>query len=136
MSYNDAALQTRWRPAVALALALWIAVIGVEWTLPMVLTPPHGPHALVAGPQGDFSAPADHPHVSNNSTPLVPDTFTDAMAPRAITTLVALSLVAALSTVALFWRQGLLRIIRGPPRQLAVPQSGRVILTRLCIARR
>lgn len=134
--YNDAALQTRWRPAVALALAFWVAVIGVEWTLPSAQEPPHGPHALVAGPHGEFAVPTDHPHLTNESTPVAPDTFAEAVLPRATITLVALALMAALATIAVFWRQASLPAIRGPPRRLAVPQSGRVILTRLCIARR
>lgn len=136
MRYDDAALQTRWRPAVALAIALWVAVIGVEWTPPSAQQPAHGPHSQLAGPHGEFAVAVDHPHLSNEFTPVAADNVAEAVLPRATIALVALALIVAVTTVAALWQQASVAAIRGPPRRRAAPECGRVILTRLCIARR
>ena len=79
---------------------------------------------------------SDHAHIEDGSTPVVPDTFAEAMLPRGTVTLIALALIAVVAIVAPFWRLASLRRIRGPPRRLLASESGRVVLTRLCIARR
>jgi lipoprotein LpqS len=96
----------------------------------------HGPHTLTASSYGGFAVASDHAHIEGGSTPIVPDTFAEAMLPRGTVALIALALIAAIATMAPFWRSALLGRIRGPPRRLLASESGRVVLTRLCIARR
>lgn len=134
--YNVPVPPARWRAVVASILAFWVVVVGAEWALPGVETTHHGPHASAAGPHGGFAVVADHPHFESGSTPLAPDTVAEAALPRATVTLIALALIGAIAAVLPFWRQASLSAIRGPPRRLAAPASGRVLLTRLCIARR
>jgi hypothetical protein len=134
--YHDAVPRTRWRAAVALALACWLLVSGAESALPGAADPPHGPHALAAALHGEFAAVTDHPHFQDGSTPAAPDTVAEAVLPRAAVTLIALTLIATLVAAAPLWRQAALAAIRGPPRRVTAPQSGRALLTRLCIARR
>lgn len=134
--FNDAVLQKRWRPAVALMIALWLVAVGVEWTQPGADDPHHGPHALAAGPHGDPAAMTDHAHFGNGTIPVSPDTYADAVRPRATVALMALGLLAAMVTVAVFYRGAPLALIRGPPRGVGEVLTGRVLLTRLCIARR
>lgn len=134
--YNVPVPRTRWRAAVAVILAFWVVVVGAEWALPGTETPHHGPHASAAGPHGGFAVVADHPHFESGSTPLAPETIAEAALPRATVTLIALALIGAIAAVSPFWRQTSLTAIRGPPRRLVAPDSGRVLLTRLCIARR
>lgn len=136
MAYHDADSRTRWRKVVALVLAFWIVVAGAEWVISCHEESPHGPHELTASLYGGFAVAADHPHIENHSTHKAPDAFAEAMLPRGATVLIALALMAAIATVAPFWRQGSLGAIRGPPRWQQPSESGRVLLTRLCIARR
>ena len=56
--------------------------------------------------------------------------------PRATVALMALGLLAAMVAVAVFYRGAPLALIRGPPRGVGEVLTGRVLLTRLCIARR
>lgn len=137
MRYNDASFRPRWRPAIALMLALWLAVVGAEWILPGGgESAHHGPHTMVAGLHGDFAVAVDHTHAQNDTGPAVPDTFAEAVLPRATVALIALALIASVVFMAPFWRQATRAADRGPPRSSAAPLSGRVLLTRLCIARR
>ncbi|WP_157531142.1 hypothetical protein [Mycobacterium sp. IS-1496] len=117
-------------------LALWLVAVGFDWTPPRADEPHHGPHALAAGLHGDPAVVADHAHLENGSTPVSPDTFADAVRPRATVALMALGLLTAMVVVAVFYRGTTLAPIRGPPRSLAAPLTGRVLLTRLCISRR
>lgn len=134
--YNVPVPRTRWRAVIALILAFWVVVVGAEWAVPGAEASHHGPHASAAGPNGGFAVVADHPHFESGSTPLAPDTVAEAALPRATVTLIALALIGAIAAVLPFWRQTSLTAIRGPPRRLVAPDSGRVLLTRLCIARR
>ncbi len=78
----------------------------------------------------------EHPHISDGSVPLLPDTVAEGVLPRTSTILIALGgLIAALAVAASLWSQSTLAVVRGPPRPLATVISGRVRLTRLCIAR-
>ena len=135
--YNEAVSGTRVRAAIALALAFWVVVVATEWALPVTdATPAHGHHALSSALPTEHAVVIDHPHISDASTPLAPDTFAEAVLPRASTALVALGLIAAVAAVGLLWNHTTLAAVRGPPRPLATVLSGRVMLTRLCIARR
>jgi len=121
---------------VALALAVWIVVSGTEWAASNADEVSHGPHALAASSYGGVAVVSDHPHLGDGSTPVEPDAIAAAVLPRATVALVALALVATVAALALFWRQASPSGIRGPPRRLLASESGRVLLTRLCIARR
>jgi lipoprotein LpqS len=135
--YNEAVSGARVRATTALALAFWVVVVATEWALPVTdVTPAHGHHALSSALPTGHALVTEHPHVSDASTPLAPDTFAEAVLPRTSTTLVALGLIAAVAAVVLLWHQTTLAAVRGPPRPLPTVLSGRVILTRLCIARR
>ncbi|WP_459167236.1 putative copper homeostasis (lipo)protein LpqS [Mycolicibacterium flavescens] len=128
---------TRVRAVIALALAFWVVAVATQWTLPVDdVAPPHGPHAVASASVGEHPVVIDHPHIGDAPTPLPPDAFAEAVLPRASTSLIALGLTAALAVVAVWWRQPALAAIRGPPRAQSTVLSGRVILTRLCIARR
>jgi hypothetical protein len=127
---------TRWRAAVALVLAVWIVVAGAEWVVWSAEEPSHGPHESVASPYGGFAVDTDHSHFEDGSAPAVPDAMAEAMPPRGTVSLLALALIAAVAAVSPFWRQASLSAIRGPPRRLLASEGGRVLLTRLCIARR
>jgi lipoprotein LpqS len=133
--YDDAIPRTRWRAAVVLALAVWIVVAGADWTVSSAKDSPHGPHTLTASSYGVFAVAPDHAHIEGVSTPVVPDTFAEAILPRGTVALIALALIAVVATVAPLWSASLGRI-RGPPRRFLSSESGRVVLTRLCIARR
>jgi peptidoglycan/LPS O-acetylase OafA/YrhL len=134
--FNDAVLQKRWRPAVAFVLALLLVVAGFGWTEPRADDPHHGPHALTAGPHNDPAVITDHAHFENGSTPVSPDTYADAVRPRATVVLLALGLLTAMAAVAVFYRGAPPALIRGPPRGVGEALTGRVLLTLLCIARR
>ena len=136
MRYNDLVPRTRLRAVVALALAIWIVVSGAEWAASDAHGVSHGPHALDASPYGGVAVVSDHPHVGHESTLAEPDAIAEAVLPRATVALVALGLVATVAASALFWRQASPSGIRGPPRRLCASESGRVLLTRLCVARR
>jgi hypothetical protein len=135
--YNGAASGTRVRATIVLALAFWVVIVAAEWALPVTdATPTHGHHALPAAALSEHAVVLDHPHISDASTPLASDTFAEAVLPRASSGLVALGLIAAVAAVVLLWHQTTLAAVRGPPRPLSSVLSGRVMLTRLCIARR
>lgn len=128
---------TRTRAVIALALALWIVAVAAEWALPVGdIAPAHGPHALSSALVGEHALVIDHPHIGDAPAPLPPDAFAEVILPRPSTSLVALGLIAALAVVAARWHQPALAAIRGPPRPRSTVLSGRVMLTRLCIARR
>jgi hypothetical protein len=127
----------RARAAIALALALWIVAVAAEWALPVnEITPAHGPHALLSALVGDQPIIIDHPHIGEAPHPLPPNAFAEAVLPRASTALAAFGLMAALAVVAVRWHQPTLAAIRGPPKSRPYVLSGRVTLTRHCIARR
>jgi lipoprotein LpqS len=134
--YDGAIPRTRWRTAVVLALAVWIVVAGADWAVSSAENSAHGPHALTASLYGGFAVASDHAHIKDGSTPVVPDTFAEAMLPRGTVALIALTLIAVVAIVAPSWRSASLGRMRGPPRILLASESGRVMLTRLCIARR
>lgn len=128
---------TRTRAAIALAVALWLVAVAAEWALPVIeVAPAHGPHALSSALIGEHPVVTEHPHIGDVPTPLPPDAIAEAILPRASTSLVALGLIAALAVAAVCWHQPALAAIRGPPRPRSTFLSGRVMLTRLCIARR
>lgn len=132
LRYNDNARpHAPLRAVIAVALTFWVVVVGAEWALLGAdVTPAHGPHAVSTSP-----VIVEHPHIDNGPAPLAPDTFAMAVLPRVYTALVALGLVAALAAVVSLLRESTLPSIRGPPRALSEILSGRVLLTRLCIAR-
>lgn len=122
---------------IALALAFWVLAVAAEWTLPVTdITPEHGPHALSSAAFNEHAVLTEHPHIGDASALLAPDTFAAAVLPRASTALAALGLITAVAAAVLLWRQTTLASVRGPPRPLSTVLSGRVMLTRLCIARR
>lgn len=128
---------TRTRAAIALALALWIVAAAADWALPVGdVAPAHGPHALSSALVGEHPVVIDHPHIGDAPAPLPSDAFAEAVLPRPSTSLVALGLIAALAVVAVRWHQPALAAIRGPPKPRSNVLSGRVMLTRFCIARR
>lgn len=119
-----------------LAMAFWVAVVGVEWALPDTdVVPHHGPHALLAA-SPDSALVAPHEHVRDASASLNREAFAEAVLPRSTTALVALAALAALAVLLPFWLRGPLTAVRGPPKALVHLVPGRVLLTRLCIARR
>lgn len=132
------------RSAVALILAFWVVVIGAQWTLPGTdIAPAHGPHALQSAVHPELPGHAEHthviaehPHMQDASVPQVPDTLVEAVMPRANTALLALGVLTVVALLAPLWHQTPLAGIRGPPRAFPRVLTGRVILTRLCIARR
>ncbi|WP_395308850.1 hypothetical protein V4U86_26645 [Mycobacterium sp. AMU20-3851] len=124
---------------MAAAIAFWIAIVGAESALVgMQSAPdPHGPHALIAhGADASVLVAVEHPHVSRGGAPLAPDTFAEAVLPRATMTLLVLALVAFLVGVPLLWRHRVTAAPRGPPRARSHTLSGRDVLAQFCIARR
>lgn len=137
VSHNDHFVSPRLRSAIALVVACWVVVAGAQWGLPgLGAVAEHGPHALASAPPGQSAVVLDHAHVGMPSGGLVPDTFAEAVLPRAGTTLTALALIAALGAATLLWRSTSLAAARGPPRIAAQPLFGRSLLARLCVARR
>lgn len=124
-------------PAIAvLALAIWIAIAGLQWAAPTSEdVSHHGPHALSAA-YTDPAVATPHSHLSDASSVLAPSVVAEAVLPRVFTALAALGVVLALAAMLPLWRQGFPSAVRGPPRESAHLMSGRVLLTRLCIARR
>ena len=136
MRFKDARTIPRWTAAAALAIAFCVAVVGAEWALIGSIDPsPHAPHAVVAGPLGDFAV-AEHSHAENDTTPVQPEIVAHAVLPRVTTALAALGLVAAMAILATLWRHAAVPVIRGPPRAVANVVVGQALLTQLCIARR
>lgn len=132
-----AARASRTGAAIALGMALWLVTVAAQWTLPVdEVTTAHGPHGLSSALVGDHPAVIDHQHIGDASPTLPPDALAEAVLPRASTSLVLLGLIAALAVVAVCWHQPALAAIRGPPKSRPSVLSGRVLLTRLCIARR
>ncbi|KUI22242.1 hypothetical protein AU193_18100 [Mycobacterium sp. GA-1285] len=122
---------------VALALALWVVAVAAGWTLPANdIAPAHGPHALSSALGHEQSVVVEHSHISDAPIPLPPDAIAEGVLPRTSNSLLALALIGTLTAVLVRWRQPELAAIRGPPRQRSAVLSGRVRLTRLCIARR
>ncbi|UUO01984.1 hypothetical protein M4D79_27800 [Mycolicibacterium novocastrense] len=137
MRYQMAVPASRIRAALALGVALWLVAVAAQWALPVdEVTPAHGPHALSSALIGDHPIVLDHQHIGDASPTVPPDTLAEAVLPRASTSLVLLGLIAALAVVAACWHQPALAAIRGPPKSRPSVLSGRVLLTRLCIARR
>ncbi|GJF11620.1 hypothetical protein NGTWS0302_36800 [Mycolicibacterium cyprinidarum] len=140
VSHNDHFASPGLRSAVALVVACWVVVASAQWGLPgLGGLAEHGPHALASaapGPPGHEAVVVDHAHVGMPSSGLVPDTFAEAVLPRAGTALTALALIAAVGAATLLWRSTYLAAARGPPRIAAQPLFGRSLLARLCVARR
>lgn len=137
MRYQVAVPASRIRAALALGMALWLVAVAAQWALPVnEVTPPHGPHALSSALVGDHPVVVDHQHIGDASPTLPPDALAEAVLPRASTSLVLLGLITALVVIAVCWHQPTLAAIRGPPKSRPSVLFGRVLLTRLCIARR
>lgn len=123
----------RWA-AVVLLLALFGFGAGIH--VSTQASPSTHPHASLSAPGASSAAPVlDHPHL-RDATPSAPDLLATAGLPRTNTTLLALVLVAALCVGAVCWSARVSDIGRGPPRGAVLFQTGRGVLTRLCIARR
>lgn len=137
VSHNDTHSKARWKAAVALAFALWIVVVGAQWgSAGTDVPPPHGPHALSGALHAEVVQIIEHPHLRDGSTPVAPDTLAEAVLPRTANVLLVLGLCGAVVMLAVLWRQSLFFASRGPPRPFADVLTGRVLLTRHCIARR
>lgn len=136
MSLDDVRSRKSAGTIAVLALAFWVVVVGFGWALPTPdVAPHHGPHALSAA-FGDSAVVTSHEHVRDGSATLDREAFAEAVLPRSNAALVALAMLAAVAAVLPFWLHGPLTAIRGPPRVPLHHVSGRVLLTRLCIARR
>ena len=119
-----------------LAMAFMVAVGGIEWLLTTSDDHSHhGAHPLPAA-LSDAAAVTPHPHLSDGSSSLGPEVLAEAVLPRPYTALLALGVLAALFVMLPFWPQVPLAANRGPPRSSSIDTPGRVLLTRLCIARR
>ncbi|WP_456320168.1 putative copper homeostasis (lipo)protein LpqS [Mycolicibacterium vinylchloridicum] len=141
MSYTNTIFWTRSRAIIALALSFWVVVVATEMAPPPLndIAAAHGHHAhhaLSSALIADTSVLLDHPHSSDASTSLAPDTVAEAILPRPSTALVAWGLVAIVAMVLLIWRHSRRTVVRGPPRSRSPISSGRVLLTRHCISRR
>lgn len=129
----------RWHTAVVLLLiGFWAVAVGVQFMSPRTDTPAYHPHTSAASLADSRPAVlADHPHLQDGSTQSVPDAWVQGVLPRQTNGwVVGLVLIAAVATLAASWRQTPLLAVRGPPRRFAGVLTGRLILTRLCIARR
>ncbi|MFV9632902.1 hypothetical protein [Mycobacterium neumannii] len=136
MRYQLAVPASRIRAALALGMALWLVAVTAQWALPVnEVTPAHGPHTLSSALVSDHPVVVDHQHIDDASPTLPPDALAEAVLPRASTSLILLGLIAALAVIAVCWHQPALVAIRGPPKSRPSVLSGRVLLTRLCIAR-
>lgn len=144
MSYRESVPSAPARAAIALTLALLLLATGAHWDHSADDTAPaHGPHALNSvwaaevGVVTDHQHPVvEHPHVQDASNQVAHESFSATVLRRAVTGLVALGLFLVALTMAPLWRQLSQSGARGPPRLTASILSGRVLLTRLCIARR
>ncbi|OBG17477.1 hypothetical protein A5765_06145 [Mycolicibacterium celeriflavum] len=136
MSLDDVRSRKSAGTIAVLALAFWFVVVGFDWALPTPdVAPHHGPHALSAA-YPDSAVITPHEHVRDGSAPVDREAFAEAVLPRSNTALVALAILAALAVLLPFWLDGRLTAVRGPPKVPLHHVSGRVLLTRLCIARR
>lgn len=138
MRYFDANSVQRRRAFVAAFVAFWTVIVGAEWALPGVESAiAHAPHTVVAGAGGaPMTVALDHAHVWQADKDLKPDTFAEAILPRATISLSALGLAVVLAALPVLWLRAALQPLRGPPRTARVMCNGRVLLVRLCIARR
>ncbi|MGV0811590.1 hypothetical protein ABQF34_06475 [Mycolicibacterium boenickei] len=125
------------RLVAMMAIALWAATLAGQWQATSHDHQVHLPHAVTAAiGTGSSVMMLDHPHVSDNSAPHVPDGFTAAVLPRATVTAAALSVVAFVVGCALLCGCTVVRPQRGPPDRHGVLLAGQQLLIRLCIARR
>ena len=136
VSYIDGSSSQRRRAVVAVFLAFWTILVAAEWALPGTeAAPAHGPHPLASAVGAPVAVQLDHQHISLGGIAPSPESFAEAVLRRGTVTLIALALVSALAVLPALWRYAPLAPIRGPPRS-PVAQTGRVVLVRLCIARR
>lgn len=136
-SFDANSVQRR-RAFVAAFIAFWTVIVGAEWALPGVESAPaHGPHTVVAGAEGaPMTVALDHAHFWQADNDLKPDTFAEAILPRATLSLSALGLAIVLAALPALWLRAAFQPLRGPPRSARVVCNGRDLLVRLCIARR
>jgi len=135
--YNDAPTRKRPQSALALAVVIWVLLIGSEVALPWSDGPDdHGPHAVATAASSEFAVVMDHLHFQQASATVSPDTFAIAVVPRVATVLVALGLAVAVVAAWLYRGYGIWATVRGPPRGLGPVASGRQLLAHFCISRR
>ncbi|GJF10489.1 hypothetical protein NGTWS0302_07690 [Mycolicibacterium cyprinidarum] len=132
------------RVVIALAVVFCVVATGGAWIQSgSEAVAAHGPHALGSDWPAEFGVVAahqhpivEHPHAQDGSNRITPDSFAAAGLRRVgTTTLVALSLAAAMVAMVALWFYAPLTAVRGPPRVAARILSARAILARLCIAR-
>lgn len=127
----------RWRATAALLITLLTLAGGIQMSTKSANSPhAHRINAPVAGSQQLPSMLADHPHLQDGSTMTAPPLMATLNLPRTTTTLLALGVLVVIGTAARCWRELTLHAGRGPPRPAIPIQSGRTVLTRLCISQR
>ncbi|CRZ18092.1 putative copper homeostasis (lipo)protein LpqS [Mycolicibacterium neworleansense] len=125
------------RVIALVAVAMWAAVLAVQWQAGAHDRAPHLPHAVAAAiGEGAEAMMLDHPHISDGTVPHSPDTFTAAVLPRTIAGAAALSVVAFIVGCAVLCGCAAVRATRGPPDRHGVLLAGQELLIRICIARR
>jgi hypothetical protein len=124
--------------AIAVAVAMWVLVIGGHSELRSQSGAFHPAHALVSSLGREFAVNAEHPHLSNGSSAAHHhEAFASGVLPDSPATVVAALgvVVAAVAAVGLLWQQVMLAG-RGPPRGPAAVLTGQGLLTRFCLSRR
>ncbi|BBZ16009.1 hypothetical protein MGAD_03440 [Mycolicibacterium gadium] len=137
VSYKDARSSRRLRQAVALAVVVWVLIIGADalWASPAE-PDNHGPHPIATSLADHFAVALDHSHARQAATHTAHDVLALAVSPRTATILATLVLALGVTASWAFDRWAAGQTIRGPPKRAYLFLSGRQLLARLCIARR
>ncbi|WP_462142720.1 putative copper homeostasis (lipo)protein LpqS [Mycobacterium sp. LTG2003] len=124
------------RCAVVAAMACLALAIAGEWQAASHEHAVHHPHAVAAAIGDHLAVVVDHPHADDNSGSHAPETFANAVLPRAATALSLLVLVAF--GVGCTLLSGCIAVgpSRGPPDRQAPTLTGQARLVRFCISRR
>lgn len=124
--------------AVAVAVAMWVLVIGGHSELRSESPASHPAHALVTSLGNEFTINTEHAHLDNRSSSTHHhEAFATGVLPHSpATSFAALGVVAAAVLALGLLCQHVMLAGRSPPRGLAAALTGQDLLTRFCLSRR
>lgn len=134
----NAPWQPRWRPVIAVALAVsLLALVGHAAMLHSEThRSHHHSHALLSEVGGAFAVNVNHAHLFNGSLTECHDVLASAVLPRTGATLVDLGVAVAMVAIIASLASRVAASVRGPPEFPPAALAGQDLLRRFCLSRR